>query len=342
MSALLERLWFVPERPTRLAAIRIFVGIFALVYVLATWDVLVDTAGSDPRLFAPVGIVKLLDKPLDPDIFGYLLKAVVALNVLFVLGARHRFTGPLFALSLLGVLTYRASWSTIEHDAHLLCLHVLVLGFTPAANALSFDSWTRSRLGSKFPEFGAWKFVTNEEDWRFGWPVRLLCAATVLVYLIPGLAKVLGPVGAAWDHGSVLRGLILYDGIQAEMLGDGASAVASMITASIYPALLTALGVAVLIIELGAPLVLLKARAARVWCGLIWVLHVALLVVMGTAFPYQLSLVAFVPFFPVEKLFPNLGRPGRNKKRIVVGPVPDELKAGSMRDFDIPADWVEK
>jgi hypothetical protein len=61
-----DRVWFCAAPAERLAALRIFVGLFACAYVLGRFPYLVTYAGFNPKAFSPVGIVAILDRPLVP------------------------------------------------------------------------------------------------------------------------------------------------------------------------------------------------------------------------------------------------------------------------------------
>jgi len=279
----------------RLGVLRVLVGGYALWYLLARYGLLVHVARGDERLFRPVGLAALHDAPISPATFEWLLCATIVLSVLFVAGLFHRIVGPLFAVALLWLLSYRNSWSMIFHSANLLVVHVLVLGITPAANAFSLDAWFRRRV-----PWLTWPRTSDAVDWRYGWPVRLIGTVTTVVYALAGLAKVLGPMGWRWVDGAALHGYIFRDAIRKELMGDGATALARQLGGP--TAMLTALAVFTLIVELGAPLALMHKSAARVWAALVFGMHWGIWAIMGIAFPYQLSAVAFAAFFPVEKL----------------------------------------
>jgi hypothetical protein len=124
---------------------------------------------------------------------------------------------------------------------------------------------------------------------------------TAAAYGVAGIAKVAGPLGWSWASGEALRSYILRDGMRKELLGDGATALTWALNDQV--GLLTAVAVATLVLELGAPLFFLNDRVSRVWAILTWGMHVGILLIMGIRFRYQLSGVAFASFFPLEKLF---------------------------------------
>jgi hypothetical protein len=286
----MDAAWF-PEAPaTRLALLRILAGSWALAHFGRRRTMLSRVARTDPALFAPVGVVKLLDRPLDPAVFRALLAGTQAANVAFVLGWRHRATGPLFAGSLLSLCSYRNSWSMIYHSDNIAVLHILVLGLTPAADTLSLDAH-RARGAAR---------LRTDDDWRYGWPIQLIKTLTALTYFVAGVAKLKGPLGRRWATGEALRSQVLVDGLRKELMGDGAAPLAFVLYRQL--ALFRVLAVGSLLLELGAPLALLDRRLARLWAVNVFLMHWGIYLIMRIKFRYQLSGLVFAPFFEVERL----------------------------------------
>ena len=71
-------------------------------------------------------------------------RATVASGAAYTLGWRFRWTGPVFAVSLLAVLSCRNGWGHLFHNDNLLSLQVLVAGLAPAADAWSLAPATGS------------------------------------------------------------------------------------------------------------------------------------------------------------------------------------------------------
>ena len=63
-----------------------------------------------------------------------------------------------------------------------------------------------------------------------------------------------------------------------------------------------------LVVELGAPLVLVHRRIAAIWAFAAWGFHVGVVLVMNIWFPYPLFGFAYLPLFAVERVWPWLRR----------------------------------
>lgn len=286
----LERFWFVEAPAERLAGVRILVGSYAVLLLARAPDGLREVGATDPSLFVPVGVAKLLSGPVPPTAWAALLAFTLIAGLPFVAGWRYRVSGPLFAGLLLAVLSYRNSWSMVYHVDTLMVLHVIVLGVTPSADAWSLDAWSRSR---RLPQRDA-------RPREYGWALRLLCAITVSTYLLAGLAKVFGPQGWGWAAGESLRAQIAMDALRKELLGEPTSAWTAALKDE--AALFTAMGVGTLAVELGAPIALFGRRLAALWLVAAYLLHWGVLFMMRVEFPYHLWGIAFVSFLPIERI----------------------------------------
>jgi hypothetical protein len=273
-----------PAPAERLAALRIVLGIGALVYVVVRAGDVVDVARHSARQFAPVGPIAVLDHPLPVAAVIALVAAAIALGVAFVVGWRFRIAGPGFAVALLLVTSYRNSWSMVFHTENLMVLHVLVLGAARAADAWSFDARARPPAPA---------------HWRYGWPIALLCRVTVATYLLAGITK-LGNAGLGWVTSDTLRNFVAYDNLRKAELGDLYSPLGTLMVR--WSWLFPPLAAMSLLVELGAPLALVHRRIAVVWCALAWSFHVGVLAVMWIVFHYPLLGLAFASFFALERL----------------------------------------
>jgi hypothetical protein len=223
----------------------------------------------------------------------------------FVAGWRFRWSGPAFALLLLLVTTYRNSWGQIFHTENLMVMHVLVLAFSPAADALSLDA---RRTGS----------APGGEDGRYGWPIQLMCLVTVMTYFIAGQTK-LRNAGLDWLTTDSLRNYVAYDNLRKAELGDTHSLLGAAMVRHDW--LFPPFAAFTLAVELGAPLAMLRGRVARVWTAAAWAFHAGVLAVMAILFWYPLLGAAFAPFFPVERLRVPAWRPRRLiRRRLPVRP----------------------
>ena len=287
----LDEFWFWEAPAERLAVLRILIGAYTCCLVATDYSMWVNISHSSPQLFEPVGVVAVLDKPLPPVVVQALITATLAANVLFVLGWRHRVTGPLFAALLLWILSYRQSWSMIYHSMNLPALHILILGLAPAAAALSLDSRRQAGATGRREPAGAW---------QYGWPIRLICAVTVLAYFVTAVAKVTGPLGWSWATGEALRSQVAADAIRKEVLGDAGSPLFYVLYHQVW--LFAVLAAMSLALELGAPVALLNRRLGRCWAFGAFLMHWGIFFMMGIEFRYHLSGILFASFFDVERL----------------------------------------
>lgn len=273
-----------PAPPARPAFLRILNGGYTAYYLARRVTMLRAVFRTDPRLFAPVGPVRTLSRPLPPAFADALLYATLASDVAFTLGVKHRITGPTHAGLLLWTLSYRNSWSMIFHNDNNLVLHTLVLGATPSADALSVDALRAP--------------VPYDDSWRYSAPGRAIQAVTTATYVVSGVAKVKGPLGWSWASGQSLRSQIAVDGLRKELLGSHAAPLGTRL----YPrtALFRLFATGSLLLELLAPLTLLDRRLARAWALSALSMHWGIHAVMGIRFRHQMAGLTFAAFFPLE------------------------------------------
>jgi hypothetical protein len=306
VAGALDRFWFAPGSPTRLAVLRILIGTGALLYFGSRFWLFSEIAGSSPKLFAPAGVVGFLDGPLPVVVFQAVVATTILANVAFILGWRFAWSGPLFAFLLLATVSYRNSWSMIYHTDNLVVLHVLILGLTRSADALSLDAlrWPARSEATVRPTTGRSARVTlsgtSDWHWEYGYPVRLLCAMVVIVYVLSGIAKIVGPLGWTWALGEGLRSQVAFDALRKELLIGSAQPLAYVVYNNLI--LSTGFGVGALVLELGAIVALLHARAGRFWAVGAYLMHCGIYAIMGIMFWYQLSGLAYTPFLIGEGL----------------------------------------
>src|SRR6266404_2476111 len=290
--------WFEAAPPARLAVLRILVGLFALWYTGTGQDDLVKVVRTDPKLFAPIGIV--FGEPPGLELFQWIHRGVIVGALCFTLGLWYRLSAPIFALLLFWLLCFRYSWSMIYHSDNLFVLHVFVLAVTRASDAYSLDALLRRRRQ-------AHQAVAREPRWQYGWPIKLMCAMTGATYFVTAVAKLSGPLGLSWMSGQALRSQMAVDALRKELLGEPSNPVAYALYD--WLPLFTLLGAGSLALEFFAPLALLHRRAGWFWAINTFLMHWGILLVMGISFRYQLSGVLFAAFFPIERVWLRQPRP---------------------------------
>lgn len=269
--------------PQRLAAVRLLTGTFAVGYLAARSPAYLALRGRSPVGFDGVGVLAWMGSPVaDPVVVAALALALVS-GAAFTAGAWFRVTGPTFALTVLLLATYRSSWGQLLHFENLLVLHLLVLAVAASADAWSYDARRRP---------------VPRRDRSYGPPLVLLCLVVAVTYSIAGLAK-LRYGGIDWISGDTLRNHIAYSATRLEVLGGSPSPVASLVVRR--PWALGPMAAASVLIELAAPLALLGRWWRNVWVGAAWAMHAAIAALMLVVFPYPLFLVAFAPFFALER-----------------------------------------
>jgi hypothetical protein len=272
--------WFASAPPERLAAVRILVGAFAWCWVTFRLYEFWSVAKLPAQHFKPTGVVRVLDAPLSPDLVLAIGVATSVLLAAFVLGVLHRYLAPLAALCLLWTITYRNCWGMIFHTENLLVLHVLVLAFTPSADALVL---TRRR---------------DTAATGYGWVLKLLIAITVITYVLAGIAK-LRIAGMAWLDGEQLRNQIAIDNLRKALLGDSIAPLATPFLD--HPSGFTVFSVMTIVLELGSIVALVSQRLGRWWALMAWGFHVGVVALMNIWFPYPLLGLAYLPLLRTER-----------------------------------------
>lgn len=275
-----------PAPSERLATIRILVTGFALVYLIVRLPHLVDVARlaeEAPERFDPVGPLRALDSPPSVAVVLAAIAITVGSGLAALVGWRWRLSGPIFALGVLVVLSYRNSWGQIFHTENLLVIHLVILAFCPAADTLAIGK-PRS---------------TSPPHPKYGWPAQLMVVAVVVAYVLAGWAKVQAS-GLEWGQGDVLANLVAHDSLRKEVVGSSVSPLAAL--ALEWRWIFTPIAMGSLIVELIAPVALFGGRWRVGWAVSAIVFHVGVLVIMGILFPYQLFGVAFAAFVTVEAL----------------------------------------
>lgn len=267
----------------RLAVFRILTGAFAVVYLVSRFPYFLDLTRLHESRWVPPLALRPLGGPPSQGVTVLVLGLTLVLGVAYTAGWRFRATGPAFAVGLLAVMSYRNAWGHLFHSENLLVLHVFVVGLAPSSEAWGLDA----RSGPQ-----------PAEDVRYGFPLRLAAVITVLTYVVTGVAK-LRYAGGDWLVGDTLLHQIAFDNARKNVLGDDYSPLAAAFAG--HPWLFRPMGAMTLLVELGAPVALLGRRWAAWWSGAAWLFHIGIFGLMWIAFPYPLSLIAFAPFFRLER-----------------------------------------
>lgn len=286
---MIDRWLFAPAPPERLAVLRLLVGGYAVVFLVARWPSFWGAPGLPARQFEPVGPLWWMGDPLPAALARALIVIVVFIGLAFVAGAWWRVSGPLFAIGFLLVATYRLSWGHVIHSEHLPALHLLVIGFAPAA-----DVWAvRRRRATTDPHVSP-----PPPSPRYGWPIRIMVVILLITYVLAGWMK-LRNGGGDWLRGDVLRNQIAYDNLRKELLGSQHSPIGGWLVQ--YGWVFGPLAWITMAIELGAPLALLGGRVRTWWAIGAWLFHVGIVTLMAISFPYQVAGIAYLCLFAPER-----------------------------------------
>ena len=277
----------------RLAMFRILIGTFALVYLLIRLPVFLQI-GDRRTGFDGVGLAGLLDGPVSSAVVAGTVAVTALAGIGFILGWRFRLFGPLFALGMLALGSYRGSWGQLLHFENLMVLYLLIVALAPSADAWSLDA--RRRADDR-RHAGA--------STVYGWPIALASLVLVITYVIAGIAK-LRYGGLDWVFGDTLRNHVAYAAARLDLLGGTPSPFAGLGVRleSVWPFA----AAATIAIELAAPIALLGGRLRTAWVIAAWSMHLGVLAFMLIGFPMPLFVVAFAPLFRIERLWTDRPR----------------------------------
>src|SRR5262249_28138940 len=97
MKNRLNTWWMAPAPPQRLAALRILIGGYALVYMIVRLPELVAVARLPEAQFEPVGVVRMLGGPWPVGVVIAVAITTCLALVAFVIGAGYRYVAPVAA-----------------------------------------------------------------------------------------------------------------------------------------------------------------------------------------------------------------------------------------------------
>ena len=270
--------WLIEPAPARrLEAVRIVTVLYALVWVVVRTDHWRDLAQLPDSRWRPVGLAAwqriVSDGPPSAAVVTVVAVATFGTGLLAMSGRRWAITGPALAIGFLWLTTYAASWGQILHTEHLPAIHLLVLAVAPSGRGRSAT---------------------------VGWPLKVMTLVTVGTYVVAGIAKFRFGGGWSWLDGDRLLRLVAHDNLRKRLLDDPYSPIAQHVVG--HP-LVFRIGVwLTVLVELGAPIVLLGRRLCWWWIAMAWSFHAGVLALMAVLFPYPLFGVAFASMLPAERL----------------------------------------
>ncbi len=268
----------------RLAIMRAAMGMYAVVWTLVRSANIIDTSGQPARRFDPIGPLWFLHRPLPTWVTVAGIVVVLAAGTALIVGWKYRLSAPAAAIAFLFVTTYRNSWGHIIHTENLASLQLLVLAIAPAAAVWSLDARhsTKTHHGDR------------DDGW---WAVNAMAVLAVGTYFMAGVAK-LRISGLHWVNGDVLLHQVAFDNARKIIVGAPGSPFAAFFLSQHW--LMAPAAIGAMLIELGAPLALIKERFAVVWVTTAIMLHFGILAIMAILFPYQLLGLAMLPLLPIE------------------------------------------
>ncbi len=226
-----------------------------------------------PTTWEPVGALRPLGSPLPRPILAIVWAAGLLGSASLLVGRFLRPASLALCTAALILFTHRSSGGQILWFDVLPTLHILALA---AGLLLQPPNRVDARLA--------------------GWALRLASLMTVATYVVAGVAK-LRIGGLGWIADGVLERHITYSAMRLDVLGGTASPLAApLVDLGIASA---PLAVAVILIELGAPVALVNRRWAMAWAAAAWLMHAVIAATMFVVFHWPLFGVAFLPLILV-------------------------------------------
>ncbi len=290
---------------TRLAALRIVVGVFVVVYLIGRTPVFLALGERPAADFDGVGILAPLTTPPSTAVLVAMIAIALAAGVATTLGWHYRPCIIAFTFAMLALTTLRSSWGQLLHFENLMVLQLVVLAASPAADAWSLDA-RRPPHPTRVPSPP--QPSPPQPSVRYGWPLAVAGLVTVVTYVIAGIAK-LRYGGLDWVSGDTLRNHIAYSAARLDLLGADPPVLAEFAVRQTW--ILGYAALAAVLVELVAPVALIGPRWRNAWVVAAWSMHLGIFLTMAVGFPSPLFGVAFAPFFALERAVPWMRRVGR-------------------------------
>ena len=262
MSRLLKRAerWvFAPGSAGRLATLRI--GLCSLLALRLSRGIYADLSAQPPSFFRPVSFMHLFSSmPSRGTALAIQLIGVTA-ALMAAIGLRARITLPAAWLSAAFLNGMATSVGKVVHNDVLLLLALVPLLAAPVSDTWALDPARRNPSSTDISA-------------RYGWPVRVAMVVVAGGYFFTGLAKLIFS-GPAWFSSDNLR-WILYAASDGRMTPNHLA-----LFIADRPWIAHIVAFATLVVEIGAPVVLWKPRAARLFVPGVVLLHASIWATMG-------------------------------------------------------------
>lgn len=280
-SAVVERIrkyFFTPCSPLPLAVFRIIFIFGFLISFLFTNDFFLAAITECRGPWLPVSYFRLLSGPLCFSAVGAeILILLWRLALVFsLIGLCTRWSLRCAFLLSLFVVPYYFNFGKLHHISHLPVMILGILSLSRAGDALSIDQLLRGQRGS-----------LNSLSPEYSWTLQLSKYYIVLVYFCAGLQK-LRNSGFHWFHAENMQ-VLLFSRPTLTALGR---------TVANSPALSLLSAVAIIGVQLSAPLALLRWRLSFLIVGSLALFHIGSYLLMGYYgyfFPYVWCLSAWLP-----------------------------------------------
>lgn len=223
-----------------------------------------------------VGLLGMLHVPLaGPSGQAAIAAALTITAGLALVGLGYRFVAPVAALLKLYIAWIPQGSGKINHGGLLYTLVLVVIAFSPAADAWSLDAVIRRLRGRP----------RAERRMEYTWPIRFIALMVVTMYGAAGLSKLIHS-GLGWALSDNLRNLLLWHHFITKpptMLG---------VFLADYPTLCRALAFGALWLEVTGPLALFNRTYYRLVIPGLASLQLMIWVTLGVMFKEMILVFA--------------------------------------------------